>query len=274
MLRARGDDERLAGFDGKRRLTLDENFELAVHDVADLFTGVSVTTGAAAGGDLDSGYDGFAAGHGNIFPLDDGALDGRVLRGQADGKEESGQKFHIRLCYTISGCMSMDGIFEAMPTIRTARSEDADAIWAVVEPVIRTGETYCLPQSMTREDALAWWLMEGHEVFVAEEDGLVTGTYFLRANQQGGGSHVANCGYMTAEGAAGRGTGRAMCAHSLDEAKRRGFQAMQFNFVVSTNERAVRLWKSFGFEIVGRLPEAFLHPMAGYADAYVMYRRL
>ncbi|MDQ1471428.1 MAG: hypothetical protein QOJ99_2908 [Bryobacterales bacterium] len=167
-----------------------------------------------------------------------------------------------------------NGIFEAMPAIRAARPEDADAIWAILEPVIRAGETYCLPRTMTREDALAWWLGEGHEVFVGEEGGLVTGTYFLRTNQLGGGSHFANCGYVTAEAASGRGTGRAMCAHSLDHAKERGFQAMQFNFVVSTNERAVRLWKSFGFEIVGRLPGAFLHPVAGYTDAYVMYRRL
>jgi L-amino acid N-acyltransferase YncA len=167
-----------------------------------------------------------------------------------------------------------DGIFEAMPTIRAARSEDADAIWGILEPVIRAGETYCLPRAMSREAGLAWWFMEGHEVFVAEEDGGVTGTYFLRANQQGGGSHVANCGYITSAAATGKGTGRTMCAHSLDLARGRGFRAMQFNFVVSTNERAVRLWKSFGFEIVGILPEGFLHPVAGYTDAYVMYRRL
>jgi L-amino acid N-acyltransferase YncA len=161
-----------------------------------------------------------------------------------------------------------------MLEIRAAGAADADGIWAILEPVIRAGETYCLPRMMTREDALSWWFVERHEVFVAEEDGSVTGTYFLRANQEGGGSHVANCGYMTAEAAAGRGTGRAMCAHSLDYARERGFRAMQFNFVVSTNERAVRLWESFGFEIVGRLPEAFLHPAAGYVEAHVMYRRL
>jgi ribosomal protein S18 acetylase RimI-like enzyme len=127
---------------------------------------------------------------------------------------------------------------------------------------------------MSRDDALAYWISPQHEVFVAVEDGAVVGTYCLRANQQGGGSHVANCGYVTAGHAAGRGVARAMCAHSLDRARSRGFRAMQFNFVISSNERAVRLWQSFGFEIVGRLPGAFLHPVLGYVDALVMHLML
>ncbi len=127
---------------------------------------------------------------------------------------------------------------------------------------------------MNREAAFTYWFSPGNRVFVAEEGGLIVGTYFLRANQQGGGSHVANCGYITAPAAFGRGAARAMCAHSLEYAKSYGFRAMQFNFVVSSNERAVRLWQSFGFEIVGRLPGAFQHPVHGYTDAYVMYRAL
>ena len=161
-----------------------------------------------------------------------------------------------------------------MLTVRAARPDDADAIWTILEPMIRAGDTYTLPREMSREAALAFWFASGHEVFVAEEDGGLVGTYFLRANQAGGGSHVANCGYVTAAHAAGKGVARAMCAHSLEHAKSRGFRAMQFNFVVSSNERAVRLWKSFGFEIIGRLPEAFRHPSGNYADAYVMYRLL
>jgi ribosomal protein S18 acetylase RimI-like enzyme len=140
--------------------------------------------------------------------------------------------------------------------------------------MIRAGDTYTLPREMSREAALQFWFASGHEVFVAEEGGGAVGTYFLRANQAGGGSHVANCGYVTAAHAAGKGVARAMCAHSLEQAKSQGFRAMQFNFVVSSNERAVRLWKSFGFEIIGRLPEAFRHPSGNYADAYVMYRLL
>jgi L-amino acid N-acyltransferase YncA len=158
--------------------------------------------------------------------------------------------------------------------IRAATLGDSDAIWAILEPVLRAGETYTLPREMTREDALAYWFAPGHEVFVAEEDGAIVGSYLLRANQQGGGAHIANCAYMTAQHATGRGVARAMCRHSLDTARERGFRAMQFNFVVSTNQRAVRLWTAFGFATVGRLPEAFLHPALGYVDALVMYRAL
>jgi len=153
-------------------------------------------------------------------------------------------------------------------------ARDADAIWAILEPVIRAGETYPLPRDMDREGALAYWFSPGHEVLVAEDGGEVVGSYFLRANQRGGGAHVANCGYITAPYATGRGVARAMCAHSLERARQRGFRAMQFNFVVSNNERAVRLWLKSGFEIVGRLPKAFEHPRVGFVDAYIMYRQL
>lgn len=161
-----------------------------------------------------------------------------------------------------------------MFSIRAAVPDDDDAIWRILEPVIRAGETYTLPRDMSREAALAYWRADGHSVFVAEDADVVLGTYFLQANQRGGGSHVANCGYMTAVAAVGRGVARAMCAHSLAHAKQLGFRAMQFNFVVSTNERAVRLWQSLGFSVVGTLPGAFLHPSAGYVDAFVMHRAL
>jgi ribosomal protein S18 acetylase RimI-like enzyme len=161
-----------------------------------------------------------------------------------------------------------------MLKIRAAQAGDHDPIWSVLEPVMRAGETYLLARDASREDVLGFWFAGGHEVFVAEEGGVVVGTYFLRANQGGGGSHVANCGYVTATTATGRGVASAMCTHSLEHARTRGFRAMQYNFVVSTNERAVRLWKKHGFRIVGQLPEAFLHPHAGYVDAYVMYREL
>ncbi len=158
--------------------------------------------------------------------------------------------------------------------IRPAAAGDDDAIWAIMGPILRAGETYTLPRDTDEKTALAYWQSTEHEVFVAEENGKIAGTYFLRANQRGGGGHVANCGYMTAASATGRGVARAMCAHSLERARERGFRAMQFNFVVSTNERAVRLWQRFDFEIVGRLPKAFLHPTLGYVGAYIMYREL
>lgn len=153
-------------------------------------------------------------------------------------------------------------------------TQDKDAIWTILEPVIRAGETYPLPRDMDRQTALAHWFSLGHDVFVTEDRDQIVGTYFLKANQKGGGAHVANCGYMTAPHATGRGVARAMCSHSLERARQRGFRAMQFNFVVSTNERAVRLWQSCGFEIVGRLPQVFEHPKLGFVDALVMYRQL
>jgi ribosomal protein S18 acetylase RimI-like enzyme len=159
-------------------------------------------------------------------------------------------------------------------TIRPATPDDEAAIWAVIEPMIRAGETFALARDLTREAALAYWFTPAHEVFVAEEAGAVVGSYFLQANQAGGGAHVANCGYVTSPHAHGRGIARSMCQHSLDHARRRGFRAMQYNFVVSTNERAVRLWQSMGFAIVGRLPGAFAHPTRGDVDAFVMYQTL
>ena len=158
--------------------------------------------------------------------------------------------------------------------IRRATQEDALEIWLTLEPVIRAGETYPLARDISRAEACAYWFAPGHDVFVAEDAGVIVGTYFLKANQKGGGSHVANCGYIVAPGAEGRGIGRTMCEDSLIRAKARGFRAMQFNFVVSSNERAVRLWQSCGFEIVGRLPSAFDHPTLGMVDALVMYRTL
>ena len=155
-----------------------------------------------------------------------------------------------------------------------AAAEDDDSIWRVIEPVIRAGDTYTLPQDMSKPAALAYWRSPAHRVFVAEQQSEIVGTYYLRANQAGGGAHVANCGYITAPWAVGRGVARAMCAHSLEEARARGFRAMQFNFVVAANERAVRLWQSLGFAVVGRLPEAFAHPRLGFVDALVMYRTL
>ena len=158
--------------------------------------------------------------------------------------------------------------------IRPAGPADAAALWVILEPIIRAGETYTLDPDLTEAEALAYWTGPDKACFVAEEDGRVVGTYYIRANQAGGGRHVCNCGYMVATAAAGRGIARAMCAHSLEEARARGFRAMQFNFVVSTNERAVALWRSMGFDTVGRLPGAFRHPVHGDVEALVMFRAL
>ena len=158
--------------------------------------------------------------------------------------------------------------------IRPVLPSDADSLWLVLEPTIRTGETQALPQDMAREDALAYWLSANHEAFVTEQQGVIVGSYFLRANQAGGGAHVANCAYVVSPSATGRGIAQAMCEHSMQRARERGFLAMQFNFVVSSNERAVKLWDRAGFKVVGRLPKAFRHPSLGLVDVFVMHRDL
>jgi ribosomal protein S18 acetylase RimI-like enzyme len=158
--------------------------------------------------------------------------------------------------------------------IRAATAADPDALWDILEPIVRAGETFALPRDMSRDDVLAWWRAPGHEVFVAEVDGSVLGTYFIHPNQLGPGSHVANCGYATAPRAAGRGIARAMCAHSLEHARARGYRSMQFNIVVSTNAPAVHLWTSMGFETLCRVPGAFAHPTLGDVDTLMMFRKL
>ncbi len=158
--------------------------------------------------------------------------------------------------------------------IRSAAERDHAAIVRIILPTIRAGETYALDRDLSAADALAYWTNADRRTYVAEQDGAVLGTYYLRANQAGGGAHVANCGFMTDTAAAGRGIARAMGTHALHQARAHGFTAMQFNFVVSTNVRAVRLWESLGFTAVGRLPGAFQHPRLGSVDALVMFRTL
>jgi ribosomal protein S18 acetylase RimI-like enzyme len=158
--------------------------------------------------------------------------------------------------------------------IRPAGPHDRAAVWRIIAPVIRAGETYALDRDLTEEEALAYWLGSDREAFVVEENGTILGTYFIRPNQGGGGQHVCNCGYVTSTEARNRGVARQMCLHSIEYAKARGYRAMQFNFVVSTNQGAVRLWESLGFKVVGTLPLAFNHPKLGYVDALVMFQQL
>lgn len=158
--------------------------------------------------------------------------------------------------------------------IRAATRSDDEAVWRLLEPVIRAAETYALPPDLDRDTALEWWFAPPHQPFVAMMGPDVVGTYYLQPNQRGPGEHVANCGYVTDPARAGRGLATAMCRDSLQRAASGGFRAMQFNLVVSTNARAVRLWQELGFAIVGTIPEAFRHPTAGYVDAHVMHRAL
>ncbi|MCC5964490.1 MAG: GNAT family N-acetyltransferase [Rhodobacteraceae bacterium] len=161
-------------------------------------------------------------------------------------------------------------------TFRLAQAADHPALWSLMEPVFRAGDTYAVDPAISRDAALDFWCGGNHRAFVAEDgDGdEMLGTYYLCPNQGGGGAHVANCGFVTAQAAQGRGVARAMLAHALDQARAAGFRAMQFNFVVESNTRAIALWQAHGFDVVGRLPGAFHHPQKGDIDALVMYRRL
>ena len=158
--------------------------------------------------------------------------------------------------------------------IRLATRDDDDAVWSMLEPVFRAGDTYAIDRDISRNDALAYWFGPERRVYLAENGGAALGSYYLVRNQKGGGSHVCNCGYVTAPAARGQGVARAMLAHSLQVAPGFGFRAMQFNFVLASNTRAIDIWQRAGFDVVGRLPGAFQHPTLGEVDALVMYRRL
>jgi len=162
-----------------------------------------------------------------------------------------------------------------MILIEEAKATDRDAIVAIVAPIVAAGESYTLPRDMDGAALAGYWFGADKQVLVARDgDGRLLGSYYLRANQTGGGAHVANAGYATAEAARGRGVARAMALHSFDVARAAGFRAMQFNFVIASNTVAVGLWQSLGFAIVGRLPAAFDHPRLGMVDALVMHRPL
>ena len=161
-----------------------------------------------------------------------------------------------------------------MTDIRPFRDSDWPAVWAMLHATFAAGETYSFAPDTSEADARKLWLDAPRATFVAEQDGRVLGTYFIKANQPGLGAHVCNCGYVVAGEAQGRGIAARMCEHSQRWAVAQGFRAMQFNFVVSTNERAVRLWERLGFSVVGRLPGAFRHPRLGFVDALVMFKTL
>jgi len=159
-------------------------------------------------------------------------------------------------------------------TIRDATDRDRDAIWEIFRATVAPGDSFVYDPNTPRDEAEAYWFAKGTRTYVAERDGKVVGSYILRPNRPGLGNHVSNAGFMVAPAARRFGVGLAMGEHALAEARRLGYSAMQFNFVISTNETAVRLWQRLGFRIVGTLPGAFRHSRKGSVDAYVMYRVL
>jgi RimJ/RimL family protein N-acetyltransferase len=162
-----------------------------------------------------------------------------------------------------------------MPHIRLFQPDDWNNLWPLLQATFAAGDTYSFAPDSSEEEIRKTWIDAPLATYVAcAPDGRIVGTYFLRANRPGLGSHVCNCGYVVAADARGQGVASLMCEHSQAEALRLGFRAMQFNFVVSTNEGAVRLWKKLGYSIAGTLPGAFRHLRLGYVDAYVMFKQL
>ena len=161
-----------------------------------------------------------------------------------------------------------------MLEIRQAMPEDFEKIWPMLSDVFQRGETYPYAPSTTKVEGYTIWMDMPMATYVVIKDEQIVGTYYIKSNQPELGSHVCNAGYIVSNTYNSQGIGRAMCQHALEEAKSLGFKAMQYNLVVSTNHRAVHLWKSCGFEIIGVLPKAFKHLKDGFVDAYIMYQWL
>jgi ribosomal protein S18 acetylase RimI-like enzyme len=161
--------------------------------------------------------------------------------------------------------------------VRVVRMSATDwpEVWKLLQPVFQSGETFAFSPDISEDVARDAWLTAPRATYVARNgNDVIVGTYFIRPNQPGLGSHVCNCGYVVSETSRGQGVASLMCEHSQAEARRLGFLAMQFNLVVSTNDGAVRLWEKLGFQTVGRLPDAFRHRTRGFVDAFVMFKSL
>jgi ribosomal protein S18 acetylase RimI-like enzyme len=160
-------------------------------------------------------------------------------------------------------------------SIRHFRDDDWLHLWPILRTTFASGDTYAFDPQSSEEEIHHAWVEAPMDTFVAlDQSGAIVGTYFIKANQPGLGSHICNCGYVVSAEAQGKGIAAAMCEHSQATARAMSFRAMQFNLVVSTNERAVRLWQRLGFAIIGTVPEAFQHQQRGFVDAFVMHKRL
>ncbi|MGF1491107.1 MAG: GNAT family N-acetyltransferase [Microcoleaceae cyanobacterium] len=158
--------------------------------------------------------------------------------------------------------------------IRPAEEADFEQIWPIFHQVVSRGDTYTFSPKTTQEEARKWWLEIPLETYVVEADREILGTYYIKPNGIGPASHICNSGFMVAEASRGKGIGRLMGEHALQTARELGFKAMQFNSVVSTNQRAVQLWQKLGFEIVGTIPKGFQHQTLGLVDIFIMYQWL
>jgi GNAT superfamily N-acetyltransferase len=162
----------------------------------------------------------------------------------------------------------------SIPTARIATNEDEESLWGILEPMVRKGGTYVFSLDKSKESLMGYWMGVDKSTFVVELDGELVGTFYLKANQEGLGDHVCNAGFVVAPAAEGQGTGRWMGEFAQAEAKSRGFLAMQFNFVIKSNQRAVQLWKSLGFAVIGEIPDAYRHPELGLVPALIFHKKL
>ncbi len=158
--------------------------------------------------------------------------------------------------------------------ISRAREEDFDQIWPIFHQVVKTGDTYVYRPNITKDEAKKAWMPPTNYCYIAKCDNRIVGTYIIKANQPDLGSHIANASFMVDPNLHGKGIGKRLAKHALSEAKKLGFQAMQFNIVISTNVGAIKLWENFGFHIIGTIPKAFQHQEQGFVDAHIMYKEL
>ncbi len=158
--------------------------------------------------------------------------------------------------------------------IREAILDDHTAVWKIFKSVIETGENFVFDPKTKKESLGRLWFGDSMKTYVVVEDTKILGSYYIKPNQPGLGSHIANCGYMVNTNSLGKGVGKLMCAHSIENSTKMGYKAIQFNMVVSSNKIAVKLWESFGFKIIGTIPDGFKHAKKGYVDTYIMHRKL
>jgi len=162
----------------------------------------------------------------------------------------------------------------SIPTARIATNEDEESLWGILEPMVRRGGTYVFSLDKSKESLMGYWMGADKFTFVVERDGELLGTFYLKSNQEGLGDHICNAGFVVSPAAEGQGIGRWMGELAQAEAKSRGFLAMQFNFVIKSNQRAVQLWKSLGFAVIGEIPEAYRHPELGLVPALIFHKKL
>lgn len=160
--------------------------------------------------------------------------------------------------------------------IRDVTPDDWPAIWPFLRGIVARGDTFTYPRDLDEATARDMWMLQApsRTVVAVREDGTVLGTAKMNRNHMGGSAHISSASFMVAPEHSGHGVGRALGEEVLRWARAEGYRGMQFNAVVASNVRAVGLYESLGFEVIGTIPEGFLHPDEGYVGLHIMYRGL